>query len=86
MTNQYMRAVQEQGLDYATLKRLARNSLEYSFAEGQSLWMGHDYSKAVGACANPFASECVTFLAANTKARIEWRLEKRLLDFEATWK
>ena len=39
MTNQYMRAVQEQGLDYATLKRLARNSLEYSFAEGESLWI-----------------------------------------------
>jgi len=86
MTNQYMRAVQEQGLDYATLKRLARNSLEYSFAEGESLWANHDYSKMVGACSDASSSTCKTFLAANTKARIEWRLEQRLRDFEANWK
>jgi adenosine deaminase len=83
MTNQYMRAVQEQGLDYATLKRLARNSLEYSFAEGESLWMGRDYSKMNSACADAASSSCKTFLDANTKARIESRLEQRLRDFEA---
>jgi adenosine deaminase len=86
MTNQYMRAVQEQGLDYATLKRLARNSLEYSFAEGESLWSNHDYSRMVSACGDTSSSTCKTFLAANTKARIEWRLEQRLRDFEAAWK
>jgi len=86
MTNQYMRAVLEQGLSYATLKRLARNSLEYSFAEGQSLWSGHDYAKRVTACTDASSSKCKTFLAANTKARIEWRLEQRLRDFEAKWK
>ena len=86
MTNQYMRAVQEQGLDYATLKRLARNSLEYSFAEGESLWSNHDYSKMVGACSDASSAACKTFLAANTKARVEWRLEQRLRDFEANWK
>ena len=86
MTNQYMRAVQEQGLDYATLKRLARNSLEYSFAEGESLWSNHDYSKMNSACADTSSSGCKTFLAANTKARIELRLEQRLRDFEAKWK
>jgi len=86
MTNQYMRAVQDQGLDYATLKRLARNSLEYSFAEGESLWANHDYSKMNGACADTSSSSCKTFVAANTKARIELRLEQRLRDFEAKWK
>jgi adenosine deaminase len=86
MTNQYMQAVQDQHLDYATLKRLARNSLEYSFAEGESLWSNHDYSKMNGACVDPSSSGCKTFLAANTKARIEWRLEQRLRDFEAAWK
>jgi adenosine deaminase len=86
MTNQYMRAVQDQGLDYATLKRLARNSLEYSFAEGESLWSNRDYSKMVSACSDTSTSTCKTFLAANTKARIEWRLEQRLRDFEANWK
>lgn len=91
MTNQYMRAVQDQGLDYATLKRIARNSLEYSFAEGDSLWADRKYEGFAGACAGetptPKPSEhCGTFLASNTKARIEWRLEQRLRDFEATWK
>jgi adenosine deaminase len=32
-TQEYMKAVEEQGLDYRTLKRLARNSLDYSFAD-----------------------------------------------------
>jgi adenosine deaminase len=86
MTNQYMRAAQDQGLDYATLKRLARNSLEYSFAEGESLWVGRDYSKMNSACADAASSTCTNFLAANTKARIQWRLEQRLRDFEAAWK
>jgi adenosine deaminase len=86
MTNQYMRAVQDQGLDYVTLKRLARNSLEYSFAEGESLWVGHDYSKMNAVCADAASSTCKTFLAANTKARVEWRLEQRLREFEGKWK
>jgi len=86
MTNQYMQAVQDQGLDYATLKRLARNSLEYSFAEGESLWVGRDYGKMASACADPASAGCSSFLAANTKARIEWRLEQRLREFEANWK
>lgn len=86
MTNQYIRAVQDQGLDYPTLKRLARNSLEYSFAEGESLWANHDYSKIVSACSDASSSTCKTFLASNTKARIEWRLEQRLREFEANWK
>jgi len=33
LTLEYRRAVEEQGLDYRTLKRLAGNSIEYSFAE-----------------------------------------------------
>src|SRR4029077_12485502 len=72
MTNQYMRAVQDQGLDYATLKRIARNGLEYSFAEGQSLWANHGYERFGAACANetpsaPPSEHCAAFLAANTK-------------------
>jgi adenosine deaminase len=91
MTNQYMRAVQDQGLDYATLKQLARNSLEYSFAEGDSLWVKHDYKVVSAACANEGGSAktsdaCSEFLAKNTKARIEWRLEQRLRQFEASSK
>jgi hypothetical protein len=91
MTNQYMRAVQDQGLDYPTLKRIARNSLEYAFAEGESLWVHHTYDGFAAACAGEKpspkpADRCAAFLAANTKARIEWRLEWRLREFEGNWK
>jgi adenosine deaminase len=91
MTNQYMRAVQDQGLDYSALKRLARNSLEYSFAEGDSLWVNHKYDEVAAPCAKESVAAktsetCATFLAKNTKARIEWRLEQRLRQFEASWK
>jgi adenosine deaminase len=83
MTNQYMRAVQEQGLGYDMLKRLARNSLEYSFAEGASLWSSNKYDGYAEPCANGGPKNvCEKFLAANTKARIEWRLEQRLREFE----
>jgi adenosine deaminase len=90
MTNQYMRAVQKQGLGYDMLKRIARNSLEFSFADGASLWENHKYDTYAMPCAGNEAPKtsktCAAFLAANTKARIEWRLEQRLRDFEATWK
>src|SRR5947209_553358 len=90
MTNQYMRAVQKQGLGYDMLKRIARNSLEFSFAEGASLWENHKYDTYAMPCAGGEAPKtsksCAAFLAANTKARIEWRLEQRIRDFEANWK
>ncbi len=33
MTHEYLRAVEDQGLDYPTLKKMARNSIVYSFAD-----------------------------------------------------
>jgi adenosine deaminase len=33
MTLEYRKAVEEQGVDYRTLKRMARNSIEYGFAD-----------------------------------------------------
>jgi adenosine deaminase len=38
LTNEYQRAVEEQGLSYAELKEVSRNSIEYSFlpAEGKA--------------------------------------------------
>jgi len=34
LTLEYRRAVEEQGVDYRTLKRMARNSIDYSFVDG----------------------------------------------------
>jgi len=51
----------------------------------------HDYKAVSAPCANEIGSAkasdtCTTFLGKNTKARIEWRLEQRLRQFEASWK
>jgi adenosine deaminase len=34
LTLEYRKAVEDQGVDYRTLKRMARNSIDYSFADG----------------------------------------------------
>ena len=87
MTNQYVRAVEDQGLKYPQLKRIARNSLEYAFVEGESLWVHRRYDAMNPACAtDPKSERCTAFLAANTKARLQWRLERRLRDFEARYR
>lgn len=81
LTTEFQRAVEEHALDYATLKRAARNSLHFSFLEGASLWTDASYK----AFATPCASEgtaCTSWLDANPKAREQWRLEKRLCEFE----
>lgn len=86
MTNQYVRAVQDQGLNYEQLKQIARNSLEYSFAEGESLWANHDYDAMNAACASERTfARCSSFLSRNTKARVEWRLEQRFKEFETKY-
>lgn len=91
LTNEYQRAVQEQGVDYAGLKQLARNALEYSFLPGASLWRSQAFSGFVEACRGerpggvPAAPACRDHLAASAKAREQWRHEALLAAFEAGW-
>lgn len=85
MTNQYMRAVQDQQLTYEQLKQIARNSIEYSFVEGSSLWNNHDYDDVAEACDHEDSPRCSSFLAENLKARLEQRLEQEFRDFEAKY-
>jgi len=83
MTNEHVRAVQQQGLHYTDLKELARNSLEYSFAPGASLWADRRYGAVVAPCATDFAAgSCKTFLAKNEKATLQARLEMNFDRFE----
>lgn len=85
MTNQYVRAVQEQSLSYEQLKQIARNSLEYSFVEGASLFRNHDYDQVASACDHEDSPQCSPFLSANTKARLQEKLEHRLREFESRY-
>jgi len=74
MTAQYVTAARDQGFTYAALKQSARNSLEYSFLPGTSLWLAHDYARP-----NPARAH---LLAISEKARLQADLETKLARFE----
>ncbi len=89
MTHEYLRAVQTYRFSYADLKRMARQSLEHSFLPGESLWSNTKLVfRPVAACASDVAgaaktsSGCDKFLAANERAREQWRLEAEFAKFE----
>lgn len=84
MTTEWQRAVEEHGVTYADLKRFARNSLEYSFLEGASLWADREYSALTGACRDEESERCAAFLDWSPKGRAQMRLERRLREFEAS--
>jgi hypothetical protein len=89
LSNEYQLAVERYGLGYRDLKTLARNSLEYSFLPGSSLWDSADYRFKQAACdedlpgAVRLTSRCVALLQASERARAQWDLETRLAQFEA---
>jgi len=87
MTLEYRKAVEEQGVDYPTLKAMARNSLEYAFVEGASLWRQYETLAPVEACAPASGglegASCRAFTATNEKARLQASLEVDLGVFEA---
>jgi len=83
MTNEYVRAVTEQGLRYGDLKQIVRDGLEYSFLPGASLWQGRPGGAMVAACHIAAAPACTAFLAASPKAAKQWQLENDLEAFEA---
>ena len=89
MTHEYMRAVDGYGLPYAELKRMTRQSLEHSFLPGESLWSETKGAlRPVIVCAADAAGSgkpsagCAKFLAANERAREQWKLEAAFAEFE----
>lgn len=89
LSNEFLLAAQRYGLGYPDLKRLARNSLEYSFLDGQSLWQSSEYRGVVAVCADDtpgltsLSQDCQTFLQDNPRARNQWQLESEFAEFEA---
>ena len=83
-SNEFVRAARDYGFSYATLKRFVRNSLEYGFIKGKSLWEDEAAGRPVAACAAlPAGDACRQFLAANPRASLQWKLERELDAFEA---
>ena len=92
MTHEYVRAVEDQHLSYADLKRMTRTSIEHSFLPGQSLWAQTKgpFRPVVAYAADTPGSDkpsagCAKFLAANERAREQWKLEAAYGKFEKTF-
>ena len=80
MTHEYLRAVEQQHLSYADLKRMARQSLEHSFLPGKNLWVSAKGTFVpVAACASDMAGKpshaCSEFLSESERAQEQWKLE-----------
>ncbi len=88
MTWEYERAVESYHLDYATLKRMARDSLEHSFLPGASLWSAPEHFTMAPPCGGenlntePASAACRRLLDGSPKARIEWSEEVEFSRFE----
>ena len=75
LTHEFARAVESYALSYADLKELVRNSIEYSFLPGSSMWDEKGaYVRFVADCASDvpggaaLSKPCAAFLAASEKA------------------
>jgi adenosine deaminase len=85
LSNEYVRAITEQGLSYTQLRKITRDSLTYSFLQGKSLWDASG-TKLAGPClavVEKPTGACAAFLKSSDKAREQWRLELKLKTFEA---
>ncbi|HEX5705322.1 MAG TPA: hypothetical protein VFX97_19135 [Pyrinomonadaceae bacterium] len=91
ISNEYLKAAEEQGLGYLQLKTMARNSLQYSFVSGDSLWSDGRKFTSVGECRRDLilmkltSSGCRQFLESSEKAKLQWRLEEQFREFERRW-
>ena len=88
---EFLKAAEDQGLGYLQLKTMARNSLQYSFIAGQSLWSEGRRFAPVAQCARDAedmkltSNSCREFLSGNEKARLQWQLEQDFNLFEREW-
>ncbi len=85
LTEEFQRAVLTYNLSYSDLKEMVRNSIEYSFAPGESYWKDRRYTAVAAPCAAARrSSACQSFLEKNDKARLGADLEERFNTFERT--
>jgi hypothetical protein len=88
MSQEFLKAAEDQGLGYLQLKMMARNSLEYAFVSGESLWRDRRKFIPIAACEKGTtkpSQPCQQFLNQSEKARLQWQLEKAFQGFEAEY-
>jgi len=89
ISREFLKAAADQGLGYIQLKAMARNSLQYAFIAGGSLWNNDAHRFVpVAACASDIAvmkltsNGCRQYLNNNEKAKLQWHLEEEFRGFE----
>src|SRR5436305_3466090 len=88
ISREFLKAAEDQNLNYFQLKAMARNSLQYSFIDGASFWSVARKFVAVTPClydANTMklsSSGCRAFIEGSKKAKMQWRLEEGFRTFE----
>ncbi len=88
---EFLKAAEDQGLGYVQLKTMARNSLQYAFIAGESLWSDGRKFVPVVPCARDVenmkltSDSCRRFLDGNEKGRLQWQLEQDFNAFEREW-
>jgi adenosine deaminase len=88
MSQEFLKAAEDQGLGYLQLKMMARNSLEYAFVSGESLWRDRRKFIPIAVCEKGTtkpSQPCQQFLNQSEKARLQWQLEKAFQGFEAEY-
>ena len=91
LTHEYVRAVSDYGLTYEQVKTLSRNSLQYSFLPGPSLWnsaaRGFEFGPECredrpARDRRSISQQCRDFLKDSPRATQQWKLEGAFYDFE----
>jgi hypothetical protein len=91
ISREFLKAAEEQGLGYVQLKTMARNSLQYAFLPGASLWRDARRFIPVPQCARnlpgttTLSNACREYLASSEKARLQWKLEEDFRTFESQY-
>jgi hypothetical protein len=97
LSHEFLRAAGDYHLTYGELKELARNSIEYSFLPGHSLFRTREFTAWVPACSSAVRGEnlawpvylervgtaCRAYLDHNPKAEAQARLEYQFQQFES---
>jgi hypothetical protein len=88
ISREFLKAAEDQGLGYLQLKTMARNSLEYAFIAGGSLWSDSRKFAPVAQCTQDVATMkltsngCRQYLDGSEKAKLQWLLEAEFRGFE----
>ncbi len=91
ISREFLKAAQDQGLSYLQLKTMARNSLQYAFVSGGSLWRDSGNFSPVTQCVQNIATMalnddgCRQFVMNSEKAKLQWGLEEQFRAFERSF-